>query len=159
MRSVRRSALAVDLLWMRPGFRLWLAGAAALAAALMTVSGTAASRPAGRQVPVVERDFHIKAPAVVRAGDVRLDIRNAGPDTHELIVIRAARGPLRLPLRMDGLTVDEAALRSRTVGGIEPAKPASTHSIDLHLAPGRYVLFCNMAGHYLGGMHTTLVVR
>jgi uncharacterized cupredoxin-like copper-binding protein len=27
------------------------------------------------------------------------------------------------------------------------------------LAPGRYVLFCNMSGHYLGGMHRLLVVR
>jgi uncharacterized cupredoxin-like copper-binding protein len=157
MPSVRRAALAVDLPGMRPGNRLWLACAAAFAAALVMVSGTAASKPAGRQVSVVERDFRIKAPAVVKAGDVRLDIRNAGPDTHELIVIRAGRGPL--PLRMDGLTVDEDALRSRTVGGIEPAKPGSSRSTDLHLAPGRYVLFCNMAGHYLGGMHTTLVVR
>ncbi len=159
MPGVRGSALAVDLLGMRPGIRLWLACAAALAAALVTVPGTAASKPASHQVSVVERDFGIKTPAVVKAGDVRLDVRNAGPDTHELIVIRAGRGPLSLPLRMDGLTVDEAALHSRTVGGIEPAKPGSTHSIHLHLAPGRYVLFCNMAGHYLGGMHTTLVVR
>jgi uncharacterized cupredoxin-like copper-binding protein len=30
--------------------------------------------------------------------------------------------------------------------------------LHLHLTPGRYVLFCNMAGHYLGGMHRTLVV-
>jgi uncharacterized cupredoxin-like copper-binding protein len=28
----------------------------------------------------------------------------------------------------------------------------------VHLAPGRYVLFCNMTGHYMGGMHSTLVV-
>ena len=27
------------------------------------------------------------------------------------------------------------------------------------LDPGRYVLFCNMYGHYLGGMHAVLVVR
>jgi uncharacterized cupredoxin-like copper-binding protein len=28
----------------------------------------------------------------------------------------------------------------------------------LHLKPGRYELFCNMAGHYLGGMRAALVV-
>jgi len=27
------------------------------------------------------------------------------------------------------------------------------------LEPGRYELLCNMAGHYLGGMRTELVVR
>jgi uncharacterized cupredoxin-like copper-binding protein len=26
------------------------------------------------------------------------------------------------------------------------------------LKPGRYVLFCNMAGHFMAGMHTDLVV-
>ena len=31
--------------------------------------------------------------------------------------------------------------------------------LDVHLAPGRYKLLCNMSGHYLGGMHTALVVR
>jgi uncharacterized cupredoxin-like copper-binding protein len=29
----------------------------------------------------------------------------------------------------------------------------------VHLTPGRYVLYCNMSGHFLGGMHTLLVVR
>jgi uncharacterized cupredoxin-like copper-binding protein len=27
------------------------------------------------------------------------------------------------------------------------------------LEPGRYELFCNMAGHYAGGMESELVVR
>ena len=27
------------------------------------------------------------------------------------------------------------------------------------IAPGRYLLFCNMAGHFRGGMHRELVVR
>jgi uncharacterized cupredoxin-like copper-binding protein len=26
------------------------------------------------------------------------------------------------------------------------------------LKPGRYILFCNMAGHFMAGMHTELVV-
>ena len=29
----------------------------------------------------------------------------------------------------------------------------------MHLEPGRYVLFCNMEGHYMAGMHTVLVVH
>jgi uncharacterized cupredoxin-like copper-binding protein len=27
------------------------------------------------------------------------------------------------------------------------------------LAPGHYVLFCNLEGHYLGGMNVSLEVR
>jgi uncharacterized cupredoxin-like copper-binding protein len=90
------------------------------------------------------------------AGDVRLAVTNRGPDAHELIVVRL-RG-MRLPLRRDGLTVDEDALEPEIAGALEPAQP-TTRTLDVHLAPGRYILLCNMAGHYLGGMHATLVVR
>jgi uncharacterized cupredoxin-like copper-binding protein len=82
-------------------------------------------------------------------------VTNRGPDAHELIVVRVQG--TRLPLRRDGLTVDEDALESKVAGLLEPAE-ATTRTLDLHLKPGRYVLFCNMAGHYLSGMHATLVV-
>ena len=29
----------------------------------------------------------------------------------------------------------------------------------LGLTPGNYVLYCNLEGHYLGGMHASLAVR
>jgi uncharacterized cupredoxin-like copper-binding protein len=64
-----------------------------------------------------------------------------------------------LPLRSDGLTVDEDALERDTVGGLEAGKPGKLRTLRLHLVPGRYVLICNMTGHYLGGMHTALTVR
>jgi uncharacterized cupredoxin-like copper-binding protein len=106
-------------------------------------------------VRVAERDFRIKiAPARVRAGDVRLMLKNKGPDAHELIMVRAVRG--RLPLRTDGLTVDEEGLKA--VETIEAEPPGTAHELLLHLKPGRYELFCNMAGHYLGGMRAVLVV-
>ena len=41
---------------------------------------------------------------------------------------------------------------------LEPGQPGSVRELALHLRPGRYVLLCNMSGHYLGGMHTELVV-
>ena len=84
-------------------------------------------------------------------------MRNGGPDTHELIIVRA--DGRTLPLRKDNLTVDEGAVKSRIVGTLEDDHPGTRRIWQLHLAPGRYVLFCNMSGHYLGGMHTELVVR
>ena len=35
---------------------------------------------------------------------------------------------------------------------------ASFETLVIHLAPGRYVFFCNLEGHYLGGMHGVLEV-
>jgi uncharacterized cupredoxin-like copper-binding protein len=85
-----------------------------------------------------------------------LKVGNRGPDHHELIVVRIGHSPLRF--RTDGLTVDEDAVRHQTVGRLEPGGAGSTRGLRLRLAPGRYELFCNMSGHYLGGMHRTLVV-
>lgn len=119
-----------------------------------SVHAASAGRPAAQ---VTERDFSISAPKTVRAGEIRLSVTNNGPDTHELIVVRSNGKPL--PLRSDGLTVDETRVEPRTVVSLDGAGPHTTRTLSVHLAPGRYVLFCNMAGHYLGGMHTQLVVR
>jgi uncharacterized cupredoxin-like copper-binding protein len=83
-------------------------------------------------------------------------VRNRGPDLHELLVVR--RGSAPLPLRQDGITVDEDAVKQATVGGLEAAE-TGVRQLRVRLAPGRYELFCNMAGHYLGGMKSDLVVR
>jgi uncharacterized cupredoxin-like copper-binding protein len=108
-------------------------------------------------VRIQERDFRITLkPARVRAGTVRLVLHNKGPDTHELLIVRAAGDDL--PLRTDGLTVNEAAVDRQTVQVIEGKQPGTTEELVLHLKPGHYELFCNMAGHYLGGMHAELVV-
>jgi uncharacterized cupredoxin-like copper-binding protein len=42
---------------------------------------------------------------------------------------------------------------------LEAGKPGSLRTLSVRLGPGRYVLFCNMSGHYLGGMDHDLVVR
>ena len=106
---------------------------------------------------MTERDFHISAPASVPAGEVQLAVGNRGPDAHELIIVRAHSSSL--PLRADGSTVDEDALDAVTAGTLEPGDPGSVRDLQVDLAPGRYEMFCNMSGHYLGGMHRDLVVR
>jgi hypothetical protein len=118
--------------------------------------GGNAARVRAQVVHVKERDFRILLrPSHVRAGDVRLVVENDGPIAHELIVARRGKG--RLPLRTDGLTVDEDSVPTK--GEVEGADPGSVDVLRLHLKPGRYQLFCNMAGHYLAGMHADLVVR
>jgi len=109
-----------------------------------------------RLIRVNERDFQITvAPTYVPTGDVELVVRNQGPDTHELIIVRSRA---RLPLRRDGLTVDERALDAVTVASLDGAGPGAVRRKRLHLAPGRYELFCNMAGHFMAGMRGELVV-
>jgi uncharacterized cupredoxin-like copper-binding protein len=107
-------------------------------------------------VRVTVRDFHIKVSRRrVPAGEVRLVVANDGPDMHELLI---ARTGATLPLRKDGLTVDEEKLEPVTIAEAEAEPPGAAHVLQLKLRPGRYELFCNMAGHYLGGMRARLVV-
>jgi uncharacterized cupredoxin-like copper-binding protein len=126
---------------------------------LISACSSGSSHHASRAptVRVQERDFRITiAPARVKAGTVRLVVRNHGPDTHELLIVRSPSATL--PLRSDGLTVNEEALDRATVQVIEGKEPGHVEKLLLHLKPGRYELFCNMAGHYLGGMRASLVV-
>jgi uncharacterized cupredoxin-like copper-binding protein len=116
-------------------------------------SGSDTDQLSGPSARVKERDFKISAPATLPAGKVDLSVDNRGPDDHELIVARVSN---RLPRRSDGLTVDEKALGSRAVGTLEPG--IGERHLDVDLRPGRYVMFCNMQGHYLGGMVRTFRV-
>jgi hypothetical protein len=132
--------------------------AVALAAAVLLggCAGGRSSAPAGRIVHVSERDFRITAPRTLPPGPVRLIVHNRGPDTHELLVVRLLDP--RLPLRGDGLTVNEDAIAPETVGSLEPGQPGATRELDVSLNPGTYELFCNMSGHFMGGMHTLITV-
>ena len=142
----------------RPRRALVCAAVAAGVLAAGCGSGTSGSATASAQVTVTERDFHIGLSTdAIQAGTVRLQIHNAGPDDHELIV--APQRSSGLPLRSDGFTVNEEAIASSEPGSIEPQQPGGTENLIVALKPGRYTLFCNMEGHYMAGMHTTLVVR
>jgi uncharacterized cupredoxin-like copper-binding protein len=139
--------------------RIGAAAACALIAGLATGCGATDRISAAAQViNVTERDFTIKAsPARVAAGQVVFQARNRGPDAHELIIIRGRAAGLQL--RSDGMTVSEEALEPKIVGTLEPGAPGSVRELHVRLKPGRYVLICNMSGHFMGGMHTVVVVR
>ncbi len=134
------------------GAALLIAGVASGCAARQVGAGAA------QVVDVNERDFAIVAsPRQLSPGDVEFRADNHGPDAHELIVVRAPAGDL--PLRSDGLTVNEEGLKSAIVGALEPGESGAVRTLRVHLAKGRYVLFCNMAGHYMAGMETVVTVR
>jgi uncharacterized cupredoxin-like copper-binding protein len=124
---------------------------------LLLVAGCGgASRRVLPVVSVTERDFAIKAPHEVPAGDVTFSLHNLGPVSHELLIVHAGKTPL--PLRVDGFTIDEDALQHRLVVAIEPAGPG-TRDVVVHLTPGRYILLCNMAGHAASGMQASFRAR
>ena len=131
-----------------------------LAVLVVTAAGCSSSggKPDGAVLPITEKDFKITAQHYeLPAGDVDLAVHNRGPDAHELIVVRETDAGL--PLRKDGLTVDEDGIEKQTLGALEPSQPGGVRHLRVRLTPGRYLLLCNMAGHYMGGMHAELVVN
>jgi hypothetical protein len=134
-------------------------GAIIVALAAVLLAGCGGEQKGGSRAGVVvnERDFKISVPKQLASGDVLLLARNQGPDEHELIVARI--GALGLPLRGDGLTLNEEALERSEAGVLEPGAPGSERELHVKLSPGHYLFFCNMAGHYMGGMRTEVVVQ
>lgn len=130
--------------------------ACALAACALSACSSHSTSSNATVVRVTVKDFRIKLSRTnVRAGNVRFVVKNRGPDTHEVLIARTSEA---LPLRADKITVDEDALEPVTVDEVEAESPGAVEALVVELRPGRYELFCNMAGHYLGGMRARLVV-
>ena len=131
--------------------------AAALALVLGSACTGAAPPRAGASVVIHEHDFRIDAStATVAAGTVAIQVHNDSPATHEFVVVRTDDPDDRLPIAADGISVDEDVLTS--VGELSDVPAGADETLSLSLQPGRYVFFCNMEGHYMGGMHGVLEV-
>jgi uncharacterized cupredoxin-like copper-binding protein len=116
--------------------------------------------PSSTPVNVLLEDFKVRQdPAVVPAGTVSFRILNQGPTTHEYIVVRTDRAPDKLPLQRDGLTVNEEAPGIDLLDEAEGLDIDDRQTLVLDLAAGHYVMYCNLEGHYLGGMHAALTVH
>jgi len=150
--------------WTRARRRWAWALALVLAALALAVPLTVARRqeptPSGTPVNVLLQDFKVRMDAaVVPAGTVSFRLLGQGPTTHEFIVVRTDRSPDKLPLQPDGLTVNEEALGVELVDEADGLDIDDRQTLDLRLAPGHYVMYCNLEGHYLGGMYAALTVH
>lgn len=124
---------------------------------MLLVACTKNERPEGTPVDVALKDFHIQTTEqTVAAGSVVFQVHNDAPMTHEFVVVRTDLPDDQLPIGSDGLRVNEEWLSS--MGELDDVPASESRSLSLDLTPGRYVFFCNLEGHYLGGMHGVLEV-
>ena len=135
-------------------------GAVVLLAGLTGCSRDSSSVAADARIDVTMRDFAIKVSRhSVPAGKVLLHVTNDGPSTHEINVDLSRYAAADLPLQTDGLTAAEDAPGLERIDSIEQVNLRHAGDMTLDLKPGRYVLWCNLEGHYLGGMHEAFDVR
>lgn len=135
------------------------ASALVLVVAALTGCSHGSSAPTADVVAEM-RDFDIDlSTAKVHDGRVVIGLDNQGPTVHELVVVRTDLPGDELPIAADGISVDEDARGFRVLGEEEHVRLDEQEVMDLVLRPGHYVFFCNLEGHYLGGMHADLEVR
>jgi uncharacterized cupredoxin-like copper-binding protein len=89
----------------------------------------------------------------VRAGRVSFVVRNDGTMIHEFVVLRSDRHHHSLKLK-GGKAVETGRL-----GEIPKIPSGTSKRITLKVPPGRYILLCNMLGHYQAGQYASLRAR
>ena len=105
----------------------------------------------GVNLNVLVTEMAVAHPASVAAGKVTFVARNKGAVEHELVVVR---GTAKLPVK--NFKADE---NGRDLGEIEDIEPGKTKRLTLTLVAGKYLLLCNIVGHYQLGMRSVLTVR
>jgi uncharacterized cupredoxin-like copper-binding protein len=130
---------------------------ALIAIALVLVScGAPDAAPAGSQVVVEMSDYKVTTSvASVKAGSVKIGVRNLGAMAHSFEV-------LKTDLPHDKLPIDGAAAKAKEdgkVGGIDTIAAGKSASVTIDVTPGQYVLICNVPGHYQLGMHAAFTVQ
>lgn len=123
---------------------------------------------AGATLDVALGEWHVQpAQESVAAGAVTFEAANDGPeDPHELVVLRTDLAVDALPVDANGAVV-EGAEGVEEIGEIEGIAVGQSLSATFDLAPGRYLLICNlveeedgaMEAHFAEGMVSELTVR
>ncbi len=97
----------------------------------------------------------------VPAGKVTFEVVNNSKDTmhdlHEAIVVPITGKEVVLPYNANENRVDEEA--SGDLGEVADLEPGKSGTLTLDLKPGLYAVYCNIPGHYMAGMWTTLEVK
>ena len=101
-------------------------------------------------------DFKIVTdhPTVV-AGHIVFGIRNKAAMAHEVKVLKTDVDADKLPI--DGASAK--ASEAGKVGELLNIGAGASRKLVLDLTPGRYVIVCNIAGHYQLGMRVALEVK
>ena len=98
------------------------------------------------------------SPTTVPAGEVTFVATNKSSDfTHEMILIKVKDPGKQLPYMAADSKIDEDA--AGHLGEVSELDPGKSGSLSMKLDPGTYMLLCNVPGHYMAGMWTTITVK
>ena len=110
-------------------------------------------------------EFSIEPSGTAPAGAVGFELENVGEEPHEMVVV-AGDSVEALPTDDDGALVEAELADGVLIGEVEPFPGGGSCSGVFDLAPGDYVLLCNIVeeedgeteSHLAEGMATTFTV-
>ena len=136
--------------------RLPLALLLGLALTIAACAGAAETLPPDIDLAVTMRDYKVELNVdSVKAGTVKIGVKNAGGMEHSFELIRS-------DLPFDKLPLDTGAAKAKEDGLVKQVKSVGVGKVatlTADLAAGKYVVICNVAGHYQLGMRAALTVR
>ncbi len=125
------------------------------------VAACSSSSPASGPVSDVnatlkEWEFNLDATTGAE-GDITFHIQNDGDKTHEFVVVSTDTAADSLPVDDATDTVDETQFTP--VDEVEDITSGSSAELTVTLAPGHYVILCNLESHYAEGMAADFTVE
>jgi uncharacterized cupredoxin-like copper-binding protein len=162
MRVTRRGAVFVAA-----GLALGFLSGAAFAGTVVTVElwdkGTSVAMPTGLVygMPGVDKSkatLGIKmSRASAEAGDVTFEVTNTSKEmVHEMILLYLQDPTKPLPYLDKEFRVDEDKAGDK--GEVSELDPGKSGTLTVALQPGKYLLICNVPGHYAAGQWTEFEV-
>jgi uncharacterized cupredoxin-like copper-binding protein len=135
--------------------RLSLALLFGLAVTVAACSGAVELIPADVNVAVHMQDYKvILSVPTVKAGTVKFGIKNEGSMEHSFELIRTD-----LPFDKLPTTADAKAKEDGLIKQVKSLPVGKVSVVSADLAAGKYVVICNVAGHYQLGMRAALEVQ
>ncbi len=97
-------------------------------------------------------------PATVPTGEVTIQLTNDSKTVvHEMLVTAVADPTKALPYNDNENRADEE--KTGDLGEVAELEPGKTGALTVTLKPGTYLLYCNIPGHYMAGMWTTITAQ
>ena len=125
-----------------------------------TSTSTSSSMAEGTAVTVlvgetdVQNMYMTTDPTSVAAGTVTFTVTNEGVKKHEFVVLKTDVAADKLHVEGDEVVEDDYD----SPGEIGDLPAGATDTLTLDLPAGKYVLICNLKGHYRMGMYTPFTV-
>ncbi len=119
---------------------------------------SSASPGAAPIVKVDEGDFYIKLDRdSVPSGPVSFVLTNNGTMPHEFVILKTDLPADKLP-QENGQAIEDSAQVTH-VDEQQDFPAGESRTLTTNLESGKYVLLCNIAGHYKLGMYTAFTVN